>query len=211
MKFVDAFWSHQSPYCYFALDRLLALNERADVTVTLRPILPGVIRDGDLFKDRPDIEKRYFLLDVRRTADFLGVAYREADPYPVNFSPESMYRAEGDQSRALRLYYLTAAAIELDRGWRFLDCVSRLIWDGSTRNWHRPDVMGAALRSKGIDLEELERTFDGKEQEYDAQFARNRDAMLAAGHWGAPCFVYNGEPFYGQDRFDQLCWRIDNS
>lgn len=211
MKTVDAFYSHQSPYCYFVLDRLLALNERADVTVNLRPILPGVIRDGDVFKDRPLIEQRYFVHDVRRTADFLGIAYKEADPNPVNFSRESMYRAEGDQSRAMRLYYLTAAAIELGQGWRFMDCVVRLIWDGTTKNWHLPAVMGAALQEAGMDLGQLEQTATGKEEVYDALFAANRQAMLEAGHWGAPCFAYNGEAFYGQDRFDQLCWRIDNS
>jgi len=32
--------------------------------------------------------------------------------------------------------------------------------------------------------------------------------MYAAGHWGVPLMVYRDEPFYGQDRFDQLLWRI---
>jgi len=32
--------------------------------------------------------------------------------------------------------------------------------------------------------------------------------MPQAGHWGVPLMVYKAEPFYGQDRFDQLLWRI---
>ena len=51
------YWSHQSPYCYFVLDRLLALNGQDDVEVELRPVLPGVIRDGGLFAGRAEIER----------------------------------------------------------------------------------------------------------------------------------------------------------
>ena len=41
-----------------------------------------------------------------------------------------------------------------------------------------------------------------------AALLANNEALLAAGHWGVPCFVVGGEPFYGQDRFDQLLWRL---
>ena len=47
MKMVDVFWSHQIPYCYFARDRLLALDRHDDINVVLRTKLPRVIRDGD--------------------------------------------------------------------------------------------------------------------------------------------------------------------
>ncbi len=33
--------------------------------------------------------------------------------------------------------------------------------------------------------------------------------MAAAGHWGVPLSVLDGEPFYGQDRFDLLVWRLE--
>lgn len=208
MRIVRAYWSHQSPYCYFVLDRLLALNGQADVEVELRPVLPGVIRDGGLFADRSEIEQRYFLLDVARTAEFLGLPYAEADPYPVNFAPGSLYRAEGEQSRAMELYYLTAAAIELGQGLAFLDKVSRLIWDGSTKNWHEADKLSAAIQSAGLCRRELFRLADEGRDRFDTLFAANREAMLSAGHWGVPMFEFKGEPFYGQDRFDQLCWRL---
>jgi 2-hydroxychromene-2-carboxylate isomerase len=28
------------------------------------------------------------------------------------------------------------------------------------------------------------------------------------GHYGVPLMVYEGEPFFGQDRYDQLLWRM---
>jgi len=30
--------------------------------------------------------------------------------------------------------------------------------------------------------------------------AANQDALKAAGHWGVPTLVFDGEPFFGQDR-----------
>ena len=37
----------------------------------------------------------------------------------------------------------------------------------------------------------------------------NQIAQRAAGHWGVPMMTFNGEAFFGQDRFDQLKWRME--
>jgi len=29
-----------------------------------------------------------------------------------------------------------------------------------------------------------------------------------AGHWGVPTRVFEGEPFFGEDRLDVLLWRL---
>jgi 2-hydroxychromene-2-carboxylate isomerase len=45
---------------------------------------------------------------------------------------------------------------------------------------------------------------------YDALVTRNhkmQESNLAA-HTGVPLFVFNEEPFFGQDRIDQLIWRM---
>jgi len=36
----------------------------------------------------------------------------------------------------------------------------------------------------------------------------NEAALDAAGHWGVPTMVFEGEPFFGQDRIDTLRWRL---
>ncbi len=110
MKIVDVYWSHQSPYCYFALDRILQLDERKDTRVNLKLVLPGVLRNPEVFYDVPIVEQRYFDLDTHRTAEFLGLPYGEAQPYPIEFQPGTLYRAAENQPRVFKLYYLTAAA-----------------------------------------------------------------------------------------------------
>lgn len=210
-KKVDVYWSHQSPYCYFALDRILALSGRREVDVALRLVLPGVLRNPEVFADASEIEQRYFLLDVTRTAAFIGLPYGEARPYPVEFQAGTMFRAAPAQPRIHRLNRLTAAANERGRGWVFLDKVTRLIWDGTSHDWHTGIALRAAIEGKDLDYEELERAAAEDAEKFDRMFAANHEALRRSGHWGVPTFVYEGEAFFGQDRFDQLLWRLDGA
>ena len=43
---------------------------------------------------------------------------------------------------------------------------------------------------------------------YEAIIKDNEAAHRKAGHWGVPLFVFEGEPFFGQDRIDHLLWRM---
>ena len=38
----------------------------------------------------------------------------------------------------------------------------------------------------------------------------NQQSLESVGQWGVPTFVFQGEPFFGQDRADTLRWRLDN-
>ena len=207
-KSVDVYWSHQSPYCYFALDRILALNDRSDVDVVLRLVLPGVLRNPEVFEDASAIEQHYFSLDVRRTAAFLGLPCGDPRPNPVEFLPGTLFQAARSQPRVHGLYHLTAAANRRGQGWAFLDQVTRLIWDGSTTDWHLEPTFSATVERAGLDFDELARHAEQEASAFDREFAANHEALLKSGHWGVPTFVYRGEPFFGQDRFDQLLWRI---
>jgi len=35
--------------------------------------------------------------------------------------------------------------------------------------------------------------------------------QLNAGHGGVPLMIFQGEPFFGQDRFNQFYWRLRES
>ncbi|MEM7507556.1 MAG: DsbA family protein [Pseudomonadota bacterium] len=205
---VSVYWSMQSAYCYFALDRLLALEARADVAVDLRPARPGVLRQAGRYVEREAIERRYFDLDVRRTADFLGLPFAEPNPSPVEFKPETWQAAE-HQPRIGWLYDLLLAATARGRGLAFLDKVMRLIWDGRTQGWDTGDHMEQALAAADLDLGALKAEAETNREALMADLHRNEADMLASGHWGVPLCIYRGEPFYGQDRLDQRLWRLE--
>ena len=46
-----------------------------------------------------------------------------------------------------------------------------------------------------------------KEGSMEAAIDKARE-LEAAGHWGVPTMVFEGEPFFGQDRIDLLVWRM---
>jgi 2-hydroxychromene-2-carboxylate isomerase len=205
---IDAYWSMQSPYCYFALDRLMSLEADGHVSIRIRPVLPGVVRNPGAYTARSDLETDYFFLDCARTADFLGLPYGEADPYPVAFAAGTVWKGEVEQPRIWMLYNLFVPAVRRGKALAFLDKVMRLIWDGRTRNWHEGDHLAHAVAAAGLDGAELLAEAEADPESIKAECAANQEAMFAAGHWGVPLFVLDGEPFYGQDRFDQLLWRL---
>ena len=205
MKQIDVFFSLQSDYCYLLLDRLLGLADRANTEVVIRPVLPGLIRNAGAFRDRGAAEMRYFEIDTVRTAAMLGMAYRYPDPPPVQFADGSSWIAAAEQPRVERLYRAFVAAALSGAGLAFIDTVMRLIWDGNTTNWHEGTHLADAVARAGLDLDQLLALPDA---DYAAALAQNHEAMAEAGHWGVPLMVLEGEPFYGQDRFDLLLWRL---
>ena len=62
----------------------------------------------------------------------------------------------------------------------------------------------SALNSVGLNERELLDTTPWDEAKDVLE--RHAEAIIAHGHWGVPLMVFQGEPFYGQDRFDQLIW-----
>ena len=87
---VDVFYSLQSDYCYFLLDRLIGLAGQG-VEVVIRPVLGGVIRLPGRFRDRDALEQRYFETDTARQAEYLGLPYAYPQPSPIAFKPESLW------------------------------------------------------------------------------------------------------------------------
>jgi 2-hydroxychromene-2-carboxylate isomerase len=135
----------------------------------------------------------------------LGLPYAAPNPDPVAFEPGTRTPAP-DQPRIRRLSRLGAAASEMGRGLPFIDEVATLIWSGA--DWTAPDALADAAARAGIDLEELERAVTRAPDRFDAALEDNARALTAAGHWGVPTMVFEGEPFFGQDRIPVLLWRL---
>jgi 2-hydroxychromene-2-carboxylate isomerase len=79
---------------------------------------------------------------------------------------------------------------------------------GGTKNWHEGDHLANAAARAGLDLAALDREIEANPDHFEAVIAANETAQKAAGHWGVPLMVFEGEPFFGQDRIDHLTWRM---
>ncbi len=208
MRFSFAlFWSFRSPYCYLALDRILAVDREYEVAVNVRPVYPMAIRSPDFFKRVNPAYRPYHLLDSQRVADHLGVPYRRPLPDPVVMDMETN-AISADQPHIHRLTRLGMAAVLAGRGLAFLDHVSRILWDGTVDGWDRGTHLADAVARAGLDLAVLDRQIAADPARYDAAIGENQNAHAAAGHWGVPTTVFEGEPFFGQDRIELLVWRM---
>ncbi len=207
MLSLDLFWSFRSPYSYLVTPRMAALAQDYDVEVNVRPVFPLAIRTPGFFKSVNPLFVSYLLQDVPREAERLNLPYAFPNPDPV-----VMNMATGEvpteQPHIHRLTRLGIAAVKAGQGIGFINEVSRIIW-GGTDKWHLGDHLAHATARAGLDLDDLDNAIAKKADDYDQIITANQDAQRDAGHWGVPLMVFQGEPFFGQDRFDALKWQLE--
>jgi 2-hydroxychromene-2-carboxylate isomerase len=202
----DLFWSFRSPYSYLATGRLVALQREYDVEVRVRPVYPLAVREPNFFKNVNPLWPPYVMRDTTRIAEMLGIPYRWPNPDPIvqNYSTREVAK---EQPYIHRLTRLGVAAVEKGRGLAFIDEVSKLIW-GGVEGWNEGDHLSKAAARAGLSLAELDAAIAADPAHYEAIIEQNQRDHLAAGHWGVPTMVFEGEPFFGQDRIEVLKWRM---
>jgi len=204
----DLFFSFRSPYSYLAVGRYRALTQEYDLDITLRTVLPIAIRDpGILFTGNPNVG-RYIFIDAARSAQMLGIPYRWPRPDPVvqNLATREI---AAEQPHIHRLCRMGQAATRQGKGLAFADEVSKVIWSGTVDDWHEGDHLAQATARAGLDFAALEAEAASDSDALDAEIAENQNALEAAGHWGVPTLVLDGEPFFGQDRIEMATWRME--
>lgn len=204
---IDVFWSFRSPYSYLVTPDLLHLRSDFDVAVRLRPVLPIALRAKTTIFDAADKKRpRYIVMDARRRAEFLGLPFKWPSPDPV-IQDRDTFEVPEHQPRIWRLTGLGIEAERRGKGIDFAHAVAARIWNGEP-NWDQGDDLARAASTVGLDLAEMERAIS--DADVNSAVEQNHQALEEAGHWGVPTMVFNGEPFFGQDRIDTLRWRLEN-
>ncbi len=180
---LDFFFSFRSPYSYLAAPRAFALVDRYAVDVVFRGVIPMAMRGQAV----PRSKRLHTLRDTKREADRLGMPFgRIHDPI-------------GDG--ATRCLLVAAHAADAGRVREFVLAASRGIWAEAV------DVADdAGLRTvceaAGLDWPSCAAALT------DPAMRARVDADTAAvgqlGHWGVPILLFRGEPFWGQDRIEDL-------
>lgn len=203
----DLFFSFRSPYSYLAIGRYRQLAEEYAVDIALRPVYPLAIRQSDFFERNHPNWLRYTMLDMFRVAQFEGIPFGPPRPDPI-MQDVATRRIADDQPYIRRITRLGQAAARRGRGLPFAAEAARLIWGGA-ENWHRADHLAGAATRAGLDLAELDAEVTSEADELDAEIAVNQQSLEDAGHWGVPTLVFDGEPFFGQDRIAMARWRME--
>ena len=203
----ELYFSFRSPYSYLAVGRYRAMTERYDLDIALRPVWPLAIREPDFFERNHPNWLGYTMRDMLRVAQFHDIPFGAPRPDPIVLDVATR-RIAADQPHIRRVTRMGQAAARRGSGLPFAHEAGQLIWGGQ-ENWHEGDHLGGALARAGLDPAEIEREVAAQPDALDAEIAANQDALEAAGHWGVPTLVFDGEPFFGQDRIEMVRWRMD--
>lgn len=204
---VDLYWSFRSPYSYIVVPKLLELERDWDAKVNVKPVLPIAVRQPEFFSNADPLWFGYLMRDCVRSAEFAGLTLRwpRPDPVVMDFATRTYPKEQPYIHRLTRLGQLAA---ERGQGLALLRAVSHLIWSGEVEGWNEGDHLAKALAAIGLDLAEMDAVQEAEAERLDAAIKANEADQRDGGHYGVPLMVYDGEPFFGQDRYDQLLWRM---
>ncbi|QPD00243.1 2-hydroxychromene-2-carboxylate isomerase [Qipengyuania soli] len=203
----DLFFSFRSPYSYLSSGRYRAMSEEYDVDIALRPVYPLAVRQPDFFERNHPNWLGYTMRDMIRVAQFHSIPFGAPRPDPIIQNVMTREIA-AEQPYIRRVTRMGQAAARRGKGLVFAAEAGRMIWGGQ-ENWHEGDHLATALERAGLDATEIEVEVASEAEALDAEIAANQAALEAAGHWGVPTLVFEGEPFFGQDRIDMVKWRME--
>ena len=189
-KPIDFYFDFSSPYGYLAAQKIDALAARYGRSVDWRPMLLGVVfrQTGMAPLTQVPIKGDYSRRDFERSARFHGIPFRMPPVFPIASQAPSrivLWAKERDPALAARLAQALYAAFFQDG----LDISS-------------PDVAADVAGRSGVDRAAARACID--DPAVKDLLKREVAPAIAAGVFGSPYVVVDGEPFWGLDRFDQL-------
>ncbi|MCO4864359.1 2-hydroxychromene-2-carboxylate isomerase [Cupriavidus sp. WGlv3] len=192
-KLVDYYLTPQSPYVYMGHARFSDIAARHGAQVNLKPCDLGKVfsvSGGLPLAQRPPQRQAYRLVELRRWSAFLNI--------PLNVEP-TFFPVSGDAASKLiiaaQLAHGTARAMALT------GAIGAAVW-AQQRNIADAATLAQIADEAGLDGAGLLKASEA--QSVQAAYAQNTQDAISAGVFGAPWYVFDGEPFWGQDRLDFL-------
>ncbi len=187
---IDFYFDFSSPYGYLASERIEALAARHGREVNWRPILlgPAFKASGNAPLVGQPMKGEYSIRDFLRTAKFLGIPFQMPTPFPI-----------GTQNAARAFYWMQDR--DLPQAKALAQALYRAYFaDG--RDITGADTVVAIAVALGIPGAELSAAL--ADNAIKERLKREVEASLAAGVFGSPYIVVDNEPFWGNDRLDQV-------
>jgi 2-hydroxychromene-2-carboxylate isomerase len=186
---IDFYFDFSSPYGYLASTAIDALAARHGRTVRWRPFLIGALYKqlGYAPLEQPG-KRAYFLHDVKRSARAMGVTL----DIPPSF-PEALIAAA-------RAVYWIADRDEAKAG-AFAAAAFRAYWSEG-RKLADPEIVAEIAAAQGFARESVLAAL--ADPAVKDRLKKETDAAIAAGIFGSPFIVVDGERFWGSDRLDQV-------
>jgi len=187
---IQFYFDFSSPYSYIASEWVDAVAARHGRRVQWHAVMLGALFQPAELKPPVayPVKREYVLRDFERSARFANLPYKQPENFPIsthNAARVFWWLNEQDPARAvdwaraaLRAYFTRGVAL------------------------NEPAALKALAGESGLDAEAAEDAWSTPRWK-DALKAEN-DAAIAAGVFGAPYFIIDGEPFWGNDRQAQI-------
>ena len=190
-KPIDFWFDFSSPYSYITNEWIDALAARHGRTVQRHAILLGVTFAAAELKSPVayPIKREYSMRDFARSARFEGLPYQQPEPFPIasqnaarvfwwlHDSRDAATAAAWARS-AFRAYFTRGVVLSDAAALKALAAESRLDGEAAESAWNDPA--------------------------WKARLKQANDEAIAAGVFGAPFVIADGEPFWGNDRKPQI-------
>ena len=215
---IEFYFDFSSPYSYIASEWIEALAARHGRTVEWKAILLGVVFQAAELKSPVShpLKREYSMLDFERSARHAGVPLKMPARFPI-----------ATQNVARLFWWLRERTPPLPAGAGANASAPTGAEGAASRTFTRGDLTAShwarhclrAYFARGVDLADLEALkalcaefgLDPAEAEavwsdpvWKARLKAANDAAVALGVFGAPFFIVDGEPFWGNDRRAQI-------
>lgn len=187
---IEFYFDFSSPYGYLAACRINALAAHHQRRVNWKPVLLGPMFKvaGTAPLAQVPLKGPYSIRDFPRTARFLSIPYKHPDPFPI-----------GTQNAARAFYAINDR--DAVKAHQFaMACYSSYFVKGI-------DISPAetvADIAAGLGENRAQVLATMSDPAMKDRLKKEVEDALAKGVFGSPFIIVDGEPFWGNDRLDQV-------
>jgi len=187
---IDFYFDFSSPYSYIASEWIGAVAARHGRTVNWRAILLGATFQVSGLRPPAEfpMKREYLVRDVARSAAFAGVPLRMPEPFPI-----------ATQNAARVFWWLHAQEPAQAVAWARAGLRA---YFARGVNLSDPAALKALCAEAGLDADAAEAAWN--DSQWKLALKQANEQAIAAGVFGAPFVVVDGEPFWGNDRQAQI-------
>ncbi len=188
---IDYYFSLLSPWAYIGNRLFVAMARRHGAEIVYKPVQANEVfaETGGLpLAKRHPARQGYRRVDLQRWRRKRGLAFHLWPKY---------WPFDGDLANRTAAAIVMAGADPAD----FVQRAFEGVWEGE-ENLAEEAKLAAMLREGGHDCEAIAAL--ARSDAVHAVYERNRAEAIAAGVFGSPAYVLDGEVFWGQDRLDLL-------
>jgi len=188
---IDFYFDFTSPYSYITNEWVDALAARHGRTVRRHAILLGVMFAATEIKSPVayPVKREYSLHDFARSARFEGLPYRQPEVFPQ------------PTHNAARLFWWLHDTQGPDAAAQWARSAFRALFTRGVA-LSDPAALAALAAESGLDVAAAQAAW--ADPQWKDRLRQVNEKALAAGVFGAPFLVVDGEGFWGNDRKAQI-------